>query len=422
MDEVNKQAPFDIIPATSDFRLLDRIGRKALVERLSMLTEGKLVIIDPEGRKTFGAAEADMQATVTVADNRFYGAVAFGGAVGAAEAYIDGYWNCDNLTAVVRILLANREVLEGMDQGMARFATPLRRVLHGLNRNTRQGSRNNIAAHYDLSNEFFGLWLDDTMMYSAAVFENPEMTLKEASVAKLDRICRKLDLSPEDHVLEIGTGWGGFAEHAAGRYGCRVTTTTISQAQYEFARERIRRAGLEDRVELLQKDYRDLDGQYDKLVSIEMIEAVGHEYMDTFFEKCSSLLKNDGAMLLQAITIADQRYRAALKSVDFIQKYIFPGGFLPSSSAILDSLTRASDMRIFDLEDIGMHYAETLKRWREAFVHNLDRVWSLGFREEFVRMWFYYYCYCEGAFLERAISDIQAVILKPAASVPLATR
>jgi cyclopropane-fatty-acyl-phospholipid synthase len=239
------------------------------------------------------------------------------------------------------------------------------------------------------------------------------MSLREASESKLERICRKLELGPEDHVLEIGTGWGGFALHAASRYGCRVTTTTISREQHEFAKARVIEAGLEDRVELLLEDYRDLDGRYDKLVSIEMIEAVGHEFMDTYFDKCASLLKEDGAMLLQAITIADQRYVGALKSVDFIQKYIFPGGFLPSVTAIADSLTRSTDMRLFHLEDIGPHYAETLKHWREAFTSNLDRIWSMGYREEFLRMWQYYYCYCEGAFRERAIGTVQALLVKP---------
>jgi cyclopropane-fatty-acyl-phospholipid synthase len=251
------------------------------------------------------------------------------------------------------------------------------------------------------------------MMYSSAVFEREDMSLEEASEAKLDRICRKLELSAEDHVLEIGTGWGGFAEYAARHYGCRVTTTTISREQYEFARQRIEAAGLSDRVELLLKDYRDLDGEYDKLVSIEMIEAVGHEYMDTYFDQCARLLRKDGMMLLQAITIADQRYQTALKSVDFIQRYIFPGGFLPSMTAMLDSVTRTTDMRIYHLEDIGEHYAETLKHWREGFARNLNRIWSMNYGEEFLRMWHYYYCYCEGAFRERAIGNVQVLFVKP---------
>jgi len=300
-----------------------------------------------------------------------------------------------------------------MDSGAARLIAPIRKLLHWVNRNTRSGSRRNIAAHYDLGNDFFRLWLDPTMMYSSAVFERDDMSLEEASLAKLDRICRKLELSPNDHVLEIGTGWGGFAVYAASQYGCRVTTTTISREQYEYAKQRVEEAGLQDRVELLLKDYRDLDGKYDKLVSIEMIEAVGNEFMDTYFDQCARLLREDGMMLLQAITIADQRYKSALKSVDFIQRYIFPGGFLPSVTAILQSVTASSNMRIYHLEDIGAHYAETLKRWREAFARNLNRIWSMGYGEEFLRMWHYYYCYCEGGFKERAIGTVQVLFVKP---------
>ena len=394
-------------------RFLDKLARNLVFRSLAGIEKGKLTLVDGGERIVFGKDEDELKATISITDARFYGAVAYGGSIGAAEAYIQGFWNCDDLTMAIRILAANMEVLEGMETGMVRLAAPMRKILHRINRNTRNGSRRNIAAHYDLGNDFFQLWLDETMMYSSAVFERDDMSLREASEAKLERICRKLELGPDDHVLEIGTGWGGFALHAASRYGCRITTTTISREQHEFAKARVREAGLEDRIELLLEDYRDLDGRYDKLVSIEMIEAVGHEFMDTYFDKCASLLKDDGTMLLQAITIADQRYSGALKSVDFIQKYIFPGGFLPSVTAIADSLTRSTDMRLFHLEDIGPHYAETLKRWREAFTGNLDRIWSMGYREEFLRMWHYYFCYCEGAFREQAIGTVQALLVKP---------
>ena len=405
--------PSDNVAAQSDsIRMLDRLCRKALLATLTGIQEGHLTLVDDGQARDFGG-DSEPNVTITVTDSRFYGVVAFGGAIGAAEAYMQGYWTCNDLTQVVRLFLKNRSVLEGMDTGMARLATPLRKLLHWVNRNTRSGSKRNIAAHYDLGNEFFRLWLDPTMMYSSAVFERDDMSLEEASVAKLDRICRKLELSPGDHVLEIGTGWGGFAVYAASQYGCRVTTTTISREQYEFAKQRVEEAGLQDRVELLLKDYRDLDGSYDKLVSIEMIEAVGHEYMDTYFDQCARLLREDGMMLMQAITIADQRYKAALKSVDFIQRYIFPGGFLPSPTAILQSVTQSSDMRIYHLEDIGAHYAETLKRWREAFASNLNRIWSMGYGEEFLRMWHYYFCYCEGGFKERAIGTVQVLFVKP---------
>ncbi|MDH5499845.1 MAG: cyclopropane-fatty-acyl-phospholipid synthase family protein, partial [Gammaproteobacteria bacterium] len=274
-------------------------------------------------------------------------------------------------------------------------------------------SRKNISAHYDLGNEFFSLWLDETMMYSSAVFERSDMTLQEASVAKLERICRKLQLSSEDHVLEIGTGWGGFAIHAASQYGCRVTTTTISREQFEHATRRVAEAGLQDRITLLLRDYRDLEGRYDKLVSIEMIEAVGHEFLDSYFEKCAALLKPDGMMLLQAITIADQRYESALKSVDFIQRYIFPGGFLPSVTAMLRSITHSSDMRLYHLEDIGSHYAKTLFSWRMAFFRQIKKIRDMGYPDSFLRMWEYYYCYCEGAFIERAIGNVQMLLVRP---------
>jgi cyclopropane-fatty-acyl-phospholipid synthase len=394
-------------------RLIDRMARRILLRRLVQLEKGRLTLIDELDGRAFGNPDEGFSATITVLDSRFYGAVAFGGAIGAAEAYMQGHWQCDDLTRAVQLLLQNRDVLDGMEDGSAKLAVPARKLLHWINRNTRSGSRRNIAAHYDLGNEFFSLWLDETMMYSSAVFERPGMSLKEASEAKLDRICRKLELTPDDHVLEIGTGWGGFAVHAARHYGCRVTTTTISREQFEFASERVKSEGLADRIELLMRDYRDLDGQYDKLVSIEMIEAVGHEYMDTYFNHCASLLKEDGMMLLQAITIADQRYQAATRSVDFIQKYIFPGGFLPSVTAILDAVTRNTNMRIYHLEDIGAHYAETLKHWRESFTNNLNEILPMGYGEEFLRMWHYYYCYCEGAFRERAIGDVQVLFIKP---------
>jgi cyclopropane-fatty-acyl-phospholipid synthase len=252
-------------------------------------------------------------------------------------------------------------------------------------------------------------------MYSSAVFESPAMSLEEASVAKLERVCRRLDLKPGDHVLEIGTGWGGFALHAARHFGCRVTTTTISRRQHELARARIAAAGLGERVTLLLEDYRDLSGRYDKLVSIEMIEAVGHEYLETFFAKCSALLTDEGMLLLQAITIADQRYDSARKSVDFIRRHIFPGSCIPSVASLSRAVARASDLRLFHLEDIGPHYATTLRMWRKNLFGNLEGVRALGLSEEFIRMWEFYLCYCEAGFAERALGDVQALFVKPCA-------
>jgi cyclopropane-fatty-acyl-phospholipid synthase len=339
--------------------------------------------------------------------------VAFGGSSGSGEAYINGHWDCSSKTEMVRIFLRNRQVLEGMDGRFALFRVMMNRGLHWLSRNTRKGSRKNISAHYDLGNDLFSLFLDPTMMYSSAYYPSVEASLEEAAVAKLDRICRKLDLKPEDHVLEIGTGWGGFAIHAAKHYGCRVTTTTISREQRDLAKRRIREEGLESRITLLFDDYRDLEGQYDKLVSIEMIEAIGHQYMDRFFEKCSSLLKPHGMLLLQAITIADQRYEAALRRVDYIKKFIFPGGFLPSVSAMCQSVARVTDMKPLHLDDMGFHYARTLSDWRRRFLNRIDEVRALGYSDAFIRKWDYYLCYCEGGFMERDIGTVQLLLTKP---------
>jgi len=305
------------------------------------------------------------------------------------------------------------DVLDSLEGGFARLTAPVRKALHAIRRNTRSGSRKNIAAHYDLGNEFFRLFLDETMMYSSATFARPDMSLHDAQLARLDGICRKLDLRPGEHIVEIGTGWGGFALHAAQRYGCKVTTTTISQEQYRLARERVSQAGLDGQIEVLCADYRDLSGTYDKLVSIEMIEAIGHQYFDAYFAQCSRLLKSHGAMLLQAITIADQRYESAKRSVDFIQRYIFPGSCLPSVGALSASIARASDMRVFHLEDIGPHYARTLHEWRRNLLANLPAVRALGYDDAFIRMWEFYFCYCEGGFAERVVGDVQMLLVKP---------
>ena len=396
-------------------RVLDGLAERVVRARLSHLRDGELTIVDGERHSRYGerTGRCPLSVTVRVHDARFWGEIAFGGSIGAGEAYMEGYWSSDDITALVRILLQNREVLDGMETGFARLTAPLQKALHWLNRNTREGSRRNIAAHYDLGNDFFQLFLDSTMMYSSAVFEHPGMTLEQAQFARLERICRRLALSPKDHLLEIGTGWGGMAIHAARHYGCRVTTTTISRRQYELACERVAAAGLSDRVTLLLEDYRELDGQYDKLVSIEMIEAVGHQFYDTYFRQCARLLKEDGIMLLQAITIADQRYEQARRSVDFIQRHIFPGSTIPSVTAMLDAITRASDLRLTHLDDIGPHYATTLRTWWENFLRNIDAVRALGYPERFVRMWEFYLSYCEGGFTEHAIGDVHMLLTKP---------
>ncbi len=398
---------------------LTRIARAGVLARLRHLREGEIVLVEGERRSTFGAVTDDfpVRCVIHVDDPRFFSDVAFGGTVGAGEAYTSGFFRCSDLTAAVRILVRNRDVMDSIEGGLARVTLPAHKLFHWLHRNTRAGSRRNIAAHYDLGNDMFALFLDETMMYSAGIFETPEASLRDASVAKLERICLKLELAPTDHVVEIGTGWGGFAIHAARHYGCRVTTTTISREQHELALERIRAAGLQDRITVLLEDYRALEGRFDKLVSIEMIEAIGRRYFDTYFRKCSDLLKPHGMMLLQAITIADQRFEAASRSVDFIQRYIFPGSCIPSVAAMTDSVARVTDMRLFHLEDIGPHYATTLREWRARFMRNADEVLKLGYPQSFLRLWEFYLCYCEGGFMERCIGDVQMLLTKPRCGV-----
>ena len=385
--------------------------RRSVLSRLQALETGTLVIEEGGQCLRFGAGTPEVRLWVLAPT--FWSQVAFGGSVGAGEAYMDGRWECEDLVGLVRLLLRNRATVDGMERGLARCSRPLRGVTHWLRRNSRAGSRRNIAAHYDLGNDFYRLWLDETLMYSCAVFERPEMTLAEASTAKLERICRKLALKPGDHVLEIGTGWGGFALHAARTRGCRVTTATLSREQYELSRHRVAAAGLADRVEVVHRDYRDLTGHYDRLVSIEMVEAVGAKFLDTYFRQCSRLLRPDGAMLLQAITIADQRYEASLTEVDFIQKHIFPGGFLPSVTALTAAMTRSGDLRTVHLEDLGPHYAETLCHWRQNFSDQIGPIRALGFDERFIRMWVFYLGYCEAGFRERGIGAVQMLLAMP---------
>jgi len=393
---------------------LNRLVKRAIIGRLASLKYGSLTLIDGDDCHRFGSSRLDEpHLTLTIHDPAAWVDIAFSGGLGAGEAYMSGRWHCDDLTGLAQLFLRNPQVLYGLNRGPGRLISLAHKVWHALRRNTLQGSRNNIAAHYDLGNDMFALFLDETMMYSCAIFDHPQATLHQASIEKLERVCHKLDLCADDHLLEIGSGWGGLAIHAASHYGCRVTTTTISREQYQMTQQRVAQAGLGNRITVLCEDYRKLSGQYDKLVSIEMIEAVGHAYFDTYFEKCSSLLKPDGLMLLQSITIADQRYAAAKRSVDFIQRYIFPGGCLPSVAVISDTVARKTDMRIAHLEDIGTHYAKTLEHWRERFMSRLDTVRELGYPEEFIRMWEYYLCYCEGGFRERVIGTAQVLLGKP---------
>jgi cyclopropane-fatty-acyl-phospholipid synthase len=406
----------DPLPVSAPARPLNGAGRRLVLAMLAKLRHGCLTLSDGHRRQTFGQTTDDFNVAATIRVHRpdFYRFCAFGGSIGAAEAYMLGHWTADDLTAVMRILVRNQHVFQAMDQGWSVLSRPVNQLFHLTRKNTPTGSRENIMAHYDLGNDFYRLFLDETMTYSCGIFETPHASLQAASLAKYDRLCRKLDLGADDHVLEIGTGWGGFALHAARHYGCRVTTTTISQQQYAYAKEQFAAAGLSRRIRLLKTDYRQLSGQYDKLVSIEMIEAVGHQYFDTFFRQCSRYLKANGIMALQAITIADHAYERAKRDVDFIKRYIFPGSCLPSVAALLAAMAQASDLRLTHLEDITPHYATTLRRWRERFFANIDRVRELGFEEPFIRMWDYYLSYCEGGFRERYIGDVQMVFAKPA--------
>jgi cyclopropane-fatty-acyl-phospholipid synthase len=393
---------------------LQSFMRNLFWSRMEKLRHGRLVCVEGAQRRVFGGpAEPPIAATIEIRDPRFFRYVIFGGSLGAAEAYIQGLWGCDNLVALVRIFCRNADVLSGIERGFARFLNLLLTAAHRMRRNTLSGSRRNIAAHYDLGNDFFSLFLDETLAYSCAIFPESASSLQEASVAKFDRICQKLRLCEKDHVLEIGSGWGGFALHAASRCGCRVTALTISKRQYEFTVKRVREAGLTDLLCVLQQDYRDHQGAYDKVVSVEMIEAVGYQYFDTYFAKCSGLLKPNGMMLLQAIVFPDQQYERYRRSVDFIRKYVFPGGCLPSVGEICRSIGRASDFRLSHLEDITPHYAETLAHWRQRFRTESDRIRNLGFNDEFIRTWEFYFCYCEGGFRERSIGDVQILLTKP---------
>ena len=386
--------------------LMQRAVRRAL----AAIEAGTVVVSDGDGTLAFGRGEPVARVRVHAA--AFYRRLALGGSVGAGESYMDGCWDCDDLVSLVRIMARNQRALGGIEGRLATPAALLDAVAHGWRRNTVRGSRRNARAHYDLGDEFFRLFLDERLMYSAAAYDRGVETLERASEAKLLRLCRKLDLGPGDHLLEIGTGWGGLAVFAAERFGCRVTTTTISRAQYESARELVAGRRLSERVEVLPLDYRALTGRYDKLVSVEMVEAVGHQYIDGFFRACGRLLRPDGLMAMQAIVIRDAAYPAALRRADFIKKYIFPGGFIPCNG-VLTTAAGAADLALVNLEDFGLDYARTLREWRRRLEARRERAVALGFDERFLRMWRFYFAYCEGGFLERAISDVQMLFAMP---------
>ena len=400
---------------------LEGFLRGRLLAQLAPLQHGGLRVRDARGEVTLGNASTGDGPTVkvSISDPAFYRKVAAQGSVGAGQSYIDGDWECDDLVGLVRLLVRNRHLLDGMERGPARLGGALLNLWNQLRRNTRAGSRRNIAAHYDLGNDFFSLFLSPDLMYSSALFAAEDETLEVASTRKLDRICQQLRLQPGDRVVEIGTGWGGFAVHAATHYGCHVTTTTISAEQYALARQRVKAAGLQDQVTVLMRDYRDLEGQYDKLVSIEMIEAIGAEYLEMYFATLQQLLKPTGLALLQAITIEDHRYEQALGSVDYIKRFVFPGSFIPSLSAIAQAKTNASDLQMIQQFDFGHSYALTLRAWRKRFMGQRLLVRAQGFDERFIRLWEFYLAYCEGGFLERSIGVSHLLLARPDYRPPL---
>ncbi|WP_052191208.1 cyclopropane-fatty-acyl-phospholipid synthase family protein [Luteibacter sp. 9133] len=400
----------EFVPDSRSHRFL----RRMLLARMEGLRHGRLTIRDALGGTTFGEfVEGAPDVRIDVNDLAFYKAVAANGSVGAGEAFMEGLWTCDDLVGLIRLLVRNRDRLDGMETGLARVGGIAMKAWHALRENTRVGSRRNIAAHYDLGNDFFRLFLSSDLMYSSALWESEDDTLEVASTRKLNRICQWLDLRPGDSVLEIGTGWGGFAVHAARYFGCHVTTTTISREQFALASERVAEAGLEDRVTLLLEDYRDLRGTYDKVVSIEMIEAIGAKYQETYFAKIRSVLRPGGRALIQAITIEDDRYAQALRSVDFIKRHIFPGSFIPSVQGMLAAKTRATDLALVRFEDFGQSYARTLHAWRARFMASLVEVRGQGFDQRFIRMWEFYLAYCEGGFIERSIGVAHLLFEKP---------
>ncbi len=410
------------LPASSAARigLLERVGRGVAERALARLTFGSIELITPTQTRRFGV-EHGPQVRMHIHDNAAFSSIAFRGAMGAAEAYIEGLWTTDDLPGLIEILTTNYASLRSIDRALSWVLAPMERLRYFLQRNTRDGSKRNIVAHYDLSDDFFKLFLDPTMTYSSAIFEPGVTSLEEAQIEKIDRACRMLDLKPTDHMVEIGTGWGAMAMHAASKYGCRVTTTTISENQHAEAVSRIAAAGLSDRITVLKADYRDLArdhaGKFDKLVSIEMIEAVGHEFHDGYFEAVSKLLKPDGAALIQAIVIRDQFYAAAHKRVDFLKRYIFPGSCLLGVERMLGCVRRRTDLSVRNIEDIGLHYCRTLAMWRQAYLASLDQVRAMGFDERFIRMWDYYLAYCEGVFRTGHCSDVQMLLSKPRAKL-----
>ena len=402
----------DGIKSNRKSKFLVKLFKKIVMKKFFTLKHGYIILKDNSKEYKIGNENSELKVNLEILSDEFYVLIGSGGIMGASEAYALGLWKVDDLVKLIQIIVRNKELMENIDSGLSSIMKPVNKWIHYRRQNTLIGSKKNIIAHYDLSNDFYRLWLDKTMTYSCGIFLDDNATLEQASVEKLDRICRKLKLKKNDSVLEIGTGWGSFAIHAAKNYGCKITTTTISDAQFDYAKNRIKEEGLEKQITLLNSDYRLLNGKFDKIASIEMIEAVGHKNVKTYFEKISSLLKDDGLFAMQGITYNDQNFDVYKNSVDFINKYIFPGSCLISVSQVSEIIKKNTSMLFIDLEDITSHYATTLKIWRENFFEKLPKIRELGFSEAFINLWEFYFVYCEAGFLEKNIGDYQFVFSK----------
>lgn len=390
-----------------------------ILKIMSRMDKGRMHLTLPDGgRIALGSGEGNVSANVTINDSEFFRQVILYGDIGFGEAYVDGMWDTENITNVIKWFLLNVDnnpVVSGSKTQavMLNILKWFNKLSHFKRANSISGSQRNISEHYDLNNDFFASFLDPTMTYSSAYFYKDGMSLQDAQLAKYERLCRQLHLKPTDHVLEIGSGWGGNAIYMAKNYGCKVTSLTISSEQLKLAEERVEKAGLSDKISIQLRDYRLMEGQFDKIVSVEMLEAVGHKYLDVYFKKCHDLLKKNGILALQVITSPDSRYDSLRKGVDWIQKHIFPGSLLPSVAAINGAVNRTGDLTMVDLKDLGLHYAQTLKLWFDQFNTNLPAIKKLGFDDTFIRKWNYYFCYCEAAFATRNINVMQLVYSRP---------
>ena len=403
----------EIAEKSQNVNVFDKAAKQILIKMLRPIKQSQLTLIDCDETLTFGNDQSNIKGIVHIQNPKAYKRILLGGSIAAGESYIDGWWTSPDLTKVIQVLGREQAIREGLEKSITKVLSLPKWLYHRARKNTKAGAKKNILAHYDLGNDMYSTFLDKEMVYSSAIYPHASASLDEAQRYKLDTICKRLDLKAGETLLEIGTGWGALAIYAAQHYGVKVTTTTISDAQLSYATSRVNALGLDKQITLLSKDYRDLEGQYDKLVSIEMIEAVGHEYLPGFFKTCSEHLKPHGKMLIQAITISDQRYHQYRRSVDFIQRHIFPGGCLPSINIMADNITNKTDMVILGIDDIGQDYAKTLKHWYDRFETHLNEIKSMGYGDDFIRLWQFYLCYCEGAFLERTISTVHLTAVKP---------